>query len=123
MAITTGTTWDLVLTDPPAAAPVASTTSARAAYQAAFYGRAVLVDLRSNRRRDHDGELPDAVAPVLVDRLELGVWLRESLATRILLLDDDGERATRLAAGGGPRVAAVEGGFAAWVLAGLPLGS
>jgi rhodanese-related sulfurtransferase len=120
MAVTTGTTWDIVLNDTTVVGSRARSVSPRAAYQAALYGRAVLVDLRSRRARDRDGDLPDRLAVAVVDRLELGLWLRESLASRVLLLDDDGARAGRLAAGGDPRVAAVEGGFAGWRAAGLP---
>lgn len=119
MAVTTGTSWDIVLANTSLVTPRAA-LSPRAAYQAALYGRAVLVDLRSARHRDRDGELPAEVATAVVDRLELGVWLRESLATRIVLLDDDGARAGRLAGGPDPRVTSVEGGFTAWLAAGLP---
>jgi len=119
MAVTTGTTWDILLNESPTPlASSATTTSPRAAYQSALYGRAVIVDLRSDRRRDRDGHLPAELDVAVVGRLELGVWLRESLATRVLLLDEDGARAARLARG--TTVAAVEGGFAAWVAAGLP---
>ena len=120
MAVTTGTTWDIVLSnDPVSTAPARAAVSPRAAYQAALYGRAVLVDLRAARRRDRDGELPAELEVAVVDRLELGVWLRESLARRVILLDDDGARAGRLARGSDPRVTSVDGGFAAWVAAGL----
>lgn len=124
MAVTTGTTWDILLNDEPTTRldPHGS-VSARAAYQAALYDRAVLVDLRSARRRAHDGELPAGLSVAVVDRLELGVWLRESLTARVLLLDDDGDRAGRLAASAGPRLAAVAGGFAGWRAAGLPVAS
>lgn len=122
MAVTTGTTWDIVLNDRPvAAATQPSSVSPRAAYQAALYGRATVVDLRSPRRRERDGHLPDELPVAVVDRLELGVWLRESLASRVLLVDDDGGRAGRLAAAAGPRVAAVVGGFTGWRGAGLPI--
>lgn len=120
MAVTTGTTWDIVLNERAVLTiptPTA-TTSPRAAYQSALYGRAVIVDLRSDRVRDRDGHLPADLEVAIVGRLELGVWLRESLATRVLVLDEDGDRAARLARG--ESVAAVEGGFAAWVAAGLP---
>ncbi|GAB2620220.1 hypothetical protein [Pseudactinotalea suaedae] len=121
MAVTTGTTWDIVLSNEPVTtAPSRSATSPRAAYQAALYGRAILVDLRTPRRRERDGELSTEVATAVVDRLELGVWLRESLASRIVLVDDDGARAGRLAAGSDPRVTSVHGGFAGWVACGLP---
>ncbi|MFV0426406.1 MAG: rhodanese-like domain-containing protein [Beutenbergiaceae bacterium] len=118
MAVTTGTTWDIVLNAAPA--PIARTVSPREAYQAALYGRAVVVDLRSERRRAAAGYLPSALAAV-VGRRELEVWLQESLAQRILLLDHDGERAVRLARGGDRRVTAITGGFAAWQGAELPV--
>lgn len=122
MAVTTGTAWDIVLNDSPLTAPTRTVTaiSPRAAYQAALYGRAVVVDLRSARHRDRDGHLPPELASVVVDRLELGLWLRESLASRVLLLDDDGARAGRLAGGSDSRVVSIDGGFAGWVAAGLP---
>ncbi|WP_420114121.1 rhodanese-like domain-containing protein [Pseudactinotalea sp.] len=120
MAVTTGTTWDIVLSNAPVSTTPRAAVSPRAAYQAALYGRAVLVDLRTARRRDRDGDLPPEVATVVVDRLELGVWLRESLASRVFLVDDDGARAGRLARGGDPRVTSVEGGFTGWLAAGLP---
>ena len=122
MAVTTGTAWDIVLSNSPVTSnrsPRAA-LSPRAAYQAALYGRAVVVDLRSAGRRERDGDLPDEITTAVVDRLELGRWLHESLASRVLLLDHDGARAGRLARGSDPRVASVEGGFAAWVAAGLP---
>lgn len=119
MAVTTGTAWDLVLND-TSLTPVRAALSPRAAYQDALYGRAVVVDLRSAHRRERDGELPAEIWTAVVDRLELGRWLRESLASRVLLLDDDGTRAGRHARDGDARVTSVEGGFAAWVAAGLP---
>lgn len=123
MAVTTGTTWDIVLSNsavsPVTAAP--HTVSPRAAYQAALYGRAVIVDLRSARSREGGGELPTELTVAVVDRLELGLWLRESLASRVLLLDDDGARAGRLVATGEARLAVVDGGFAGWLSAGLPV--
>lgn len=120
MAVTTGTTWDIVLSNTPVSTTPRAAVSPRAAYQAALYGRAVLVDLRTARRRDRDGDLPAEVASAVVDRLELGVWLRESLASRIFLVDDDGARAGRLAGGSDARVTSVDGGFAGWLAAGLP---
>lgn len=119
MAVITGTAWDLVLND-TSLTPVRAALSPRAAYQDALYGRAVVVDLRSARLRARDGDLPDEISSAVVDRLELGLWLRESLASRVLLLDADGARAGRLARGSEPRVTSVDGGFAAWVAAGLP---
>jgi hypothetical protein len=118
MAVTTGTAWDIVLND-TSLAPVRAALSPRAAYQEALYGRAVVVDLRSARRRARDGDLPAEITSAVVDRLELGRWLRESLASRVLLLDDDGARAGGLAGGSDPRVTSVDGGFAGWVAAGL----
>lgn len=122
MAVTTGTTWDIVLSN-SAVSPVTAvphTVSPRAAYQAALYGRAVIVDLRSARSRERGGELPTELTVAVVDRLELGLWLRESLASRVLLLDD-GARAGRLVATGEARLAVVDGGFAGWLSAGLPV--
>lgn len=121
MAVTTGTTWDLVLNDTTHAPVRAATVSPRAAYQAALYGRAVVVDLRSKASRERDGRLPAAIATAVVDRRELAPWLSESLATRVLLLDDDGEPVWR-AGEGDARVTAIDGGFRAWVSDGLPLG-
>lgn len=122
MAVTTGTAWDIILsnsavTPHPAADRV---VSPRAAYQAALYGRAVIVDMRGARSRARGGELPAELAVAVVDRLELGLWLRESLASRVLLLDDDGARSGRLVASGEARLAVVDGGFAGWLAAGLP---
>ncbi|MFV0251810.1 MAG: rhodanese-like domain-containing protein [Beutenbergiaceae bacterium] len=119
MAVTTGTTWDIVL-NAASAHPEPGGFSPRAAYQAALYGRVIVVDLRTPAQRSRDGELPARLQPVLVDPLELAAWLHESLAPLIVLLDDDGDRAARLAAGD-RRVGAVRGGFAGWREAGLPV--
>jgi hypothetical protein len=122
MAVTTGTTWDIVLANEPVSTtdPIGSAAvSPRAAYQAALYDRAVIVDLRDERRRRVEGALPAELSSAVVGRRELTVWLRESLATRVLLLDDDGALA-RQGNPVAPQVAAVAGGFDGWRAAGLP---
>jgi len=122
MAVTTGTTWDIILANEPASTTDSigsAAVSPRAAYQAALYDRAVIVDLRDDRRRRGDGALPADVASAVVGRHELARWLRESLAARVLLLDDDGALVPHGSAAG-PQMSVVAGGFDGWRAAGLP---
>lgn len=120
MAVTTGTTWDIVLANE---APVPAQTSAvspRAAYQAAIYARAALVDVRPASLRARQGALPAELGAAVVGRDELRLWLRESLATRVHVLDGGAPVAPGDLATGDARVSAVEGGFPGWLTAGLP---
>lgn len=120
MAVTTGTTWDIVLANEPVGAATAeATVSPRAAYQAALYGRAALVDIRSALGRAREGELPAELGAAVVDRSELQRWLRESLAARVLVLSDDVGTTTSIGVTDA-RVALVDGGFTGWLAAGLP---
>lgn len=119
MAVTTGTTWDIVLANEAPTPPSTTAVSPRAAYQASLYGRAVLVDVRSAWVRARQGELPADLAAAVVGRDELTRWLRESLAARVHVLDGGASHGVDLAVGDA-RVSTVDGGFAAWLAAGLP---
>ena len=105
----------------------AGTTSARAAYQDALYGRAVIVDLRPTPARLADGDL--GVDTVLLDPAHPAQGLsqvrRMAEDSAVVLVSTDGVLARRIAdhlhSAGLPWVDAVDGGFAAWRAAGLPI--
>lgn len=110
-------------------APITSTAtrnlSARAAYQHALYGRAVLVDLRAEDVRRADGDLDPALSPVPVLPRELITWLVQRGSDRdIALISDDGAEAAAVASALAEvslaQLGHVTGGFAAWRDAGLP---
>jgi rhodanese-related sulfurtransferase len=108
--------------------------SARAAYQEALYGRAVLVDIRPQAQREQEGQVHADLAPVLIERnvLEWRLDPRHpaslpiaDLGLRVILICQEGY-ASSLAADllqrlGIHRSTDLIGGFAAWRAAGLPL--
>jgi len=101
-------------------------TSARAAYQDALYGRAVLVDLRPAPARAADGELGlDAFTFDSDHGRPAAAVRRIAESTPVVLISSDGVLAARIAAQlrglGLTWVNAVDGGFAAWRSAGLPI--
>ena len=77
MAVTTGTTWDVVLSARPTQTePGSAAISVRAAYQAALYERALLVDLGDQHAT---GEVhPDLAAAVLAPQELLGHLLNST---------------------------------------------
>ncbi|AKT50730.1 hypothetical protein [Arsenicicoccus sp. oral taxon 190] len=104
----------------PAVGRVEERVSARAAYQFALYARAALVDARRDRST---GAIHPDLAPRLVADLTGGTT--PAPAPRVFVLADTDDEAASLAhqlrsAAHGP-VAAVTGGFRAWVEAGLPV--
>ncbi|QOR71982.1 hypothetical protein IM660_06980 [Ruania alkalisoli] len=123
MAVTTGTTWDAVLSARPAPPePGSAAISVRAAYQAALYERALLVDLRDQHA---NGEVPpDLAAAVLAPQELLGHLLNSTDPRPVILLSDDGqlaqETAEALAELELARVSYAVGGFLGWLRAGLP---
>ena len=102
---------------PATTATVAGHVSARAAYQFALYARAALVDARRDRST---GAIHPDLAPRLADELAAA-----PAPQRVFVLaDTDDEAATlaeQLRAAVRAPVAAVTGGFGAWLEAGLPV--
>lgn len=128
MALTTGTTWDLVLSDAPRTDDPAAGLSARAAYQQALFGRAVIVDLRTANVRAREGEVDPTLKPVLLRPSELPAWLAATAqrVVNVLLLSADGTEAAVTAATLAQAEAAtqvVRGGFSAWRQQGMPVAS
>lgn len=107
--------------------------SARAAYQEVLFRRAVLVDIRPQAQREHEGQVHADLAPVVIERNVLEWRLdprhRSSLPIadlelRVILICQKGYTSS-LAADvllrlGVHRSTDVIGGFAAWCTAGLP---
>ncbi|UFU05302.1 rhodanese-like domain-containing protein [Ruania halotolerans] len=125
MAVTTGTTWDVILSARPVAPEPGSTDlSVRATYQEVLYERAVLVDLREDSERRRGVVHPD-LAAVPVRPQELVTWLvNDPPARPVVLLSEDGDLARHasetLAELGLARPRYAVGGFRAWLQAGLP---
>lgn len=120
MAVTTGTTWDILLDQSArTASPAHDRVSARAAYQEALYGRAALVDIRGGEVRARQGAISAALRPVVVPAGSLGHWLRASYAPRVLLITDPAAPLPEIGSPGG-RVAVVDGGYPGWTAAGMP---
>lgn len=128
MAVTTGTPWDLALDQGKHARPPYSdrAISARAAYQRALYGRAVLVDLRTDDQRRSHGRLGPGLTTVTVPPRALVTWLvQRDTARDVVLISQDGAEAgdvaEALADVSLAQLTYVPGGVAAWRSAGLPL--
>ena len=130
MAVVTGTPWDLALEQTEhAGAPATSAaqgTSPRSAYQSALYQRAHLVDIRSAADRVVQGQIPSVLAHSVIDVAQLITWLVQCGDARpTIVISDDGEQAAGIARALSEvrlaTVAYVQGGFAAWQCAGLPV--
>jgi rhodanese-related sulfurtransferase len=107
--------------------------SARAAYQEVLFGRSVLVDIRPQRQREHEGEVRPDLCPVVIERDVVQCRLDPrhpsslpiaDLGLRVILICQDGytssvaaEVLLRL---GIYRSTHIIGGFAAWRSAGMP---
>jgi rhodanese-related sulfurtransferase len=117
-----------------APAATASSVTARAAYQMLLYGRAVLVDIRTREQRVAEGDVDQALGPIVVDAALLErrfdprstvrfPWVHEDLP--VLVLCSEGYASAVAAASlvrlGLPRASEVVGGLRAWREAGLPL--
>jgi len=108
--------------------------SARAAYQAALHGRAVIVDIRPAAQRAAEGEVHPALRPVVVERNVLEWRLDPRSPARLPWVDDQSRvvvlcqegyasslAAASLARLGLQHATDVVGGLAAWRAAGLPV--
>ncbi|MEP6798110.1 MAG: rhodanese-like domain-containing protein, partial [Lapillicoccus sp.] len=108
--------------------------SARAAYQWALYGRAVIVDIRPVAQRLAEGEVDLDLRPVVIERNVLEARLDPrsdahvdwvSADTRVVVLCQEGHASSLAAASlarlGLCRATDVVGGLRAWREAGLPL--
>lgn len=98
--------------------------SVRSAFQDALYGRALILDLRDDADRDAAGAVPEDLALVV----RAGVDLATLTGHRALYLlggEHDGSvvEPAQFAAfhRGRPRIQIIDGGFAAWRAAGLPM--
>nr|WP_270889815.1 rhodanese-like domain-containing protein [Pedococcus sp. 5OH_020] len=110
--------------------------SARAAYQEALHGRALLVDIRPAAQRAAEGEVARHLSPLVVERNVLE-WrfdprheARLPVATfdaRVVVLCQEGYTSSLAADSllrlGIRRATDVVGGFRAWREAGLPVAS
>ena len=112
-----------------------SRVSARAAYQEALYGRAVIVDIRPAAQRAAEGEIAGHLAPLVVERnvlewrfdprsdARLAIAGRYDL--RVVVVCQEGYTSSLAAASlqqlGLHRATDLAGGFAAWRAAGLPV--
>ena len=107
--------------------------SARAAYQEVLYGRAVLVDIRPQAQRDHQGEVHPDLSPVVIEHDVLALRLDPSdpwslpiadLGLRVIVICQEGYASSVAAEAlrrlGVHRATDVVGGVAAWRDAGLP---
>ena len=105
--------------------PDAEGTSARAAYQDALYGRAVLVDLRHRSVRRREGDVGGVEVVTLDGSHALSRLERLAADAPVVLVSSDGTHAARIASHlrslGYDAVESISGGFAAWRAGGLPL--
>ena len=112
-------TFEQLFLDVPLVRDASSTVSARAAYQAALWDDTVLVDLRPDTARRSAGSVAPELDPLVLSTSEL-----IGLHGRVLLLCADGRVSLRAAEAlrrlGVAGVSAVAGGYAAWLLAGMP---
>jgi rhodanese-related sulfurtransferase len=107
--------------------------SARAAYQEVLFGRAVLVDIRTQAQRDQEGEVHADLGPVVIERKTLE-WCLDprhpsslpiaDFRLRVIVICQDGYTSSLAAEVllrlGIQRSTDIIGGFAAWRAAGLP---
>lgn len=127
MTLTTGTTWDLVLSAPSrrSMATGGCGMSPRALYQELLYDRARVLDLRAAAERTAGVLHPDLPLDV-VDPPELVAHLVNTPELRpVVLLSQDGTAAAAAAEQlrdlGLARVDYAVGGYRAWAEAGLPV--
>ncbi|UFU04071.1 hypothetical protein LQF12_05635 [Ruania suaedae] len=124
MAVTTGTTWDVILAARPAPVEHGTALSVRAAYQEALYERSLLVDLREDHERELGGIHPALAAATLPPRELLGHLINTTDLRPVVLISEDGrlaqETAETLAELDLAQVRYAVGGFEAWKQAGLP---
>ena len=127
MTLTTGTTWDLVLSAPTrrSAGVGGCGMSPRALYQELLYDRVRVVDLRTEAERSAGVLHPDFPLDV-VDPAGLVAHLVNTPELRpVVLLSPDGTAAAAAAEQlrdlGLAQVAYAAGGYRAWAEAGLPV--
>ncbi|WP_147916410.1 rhodanese-like domain-containing protein [Ruania zhangjianzhongii] len=127
MTLTTGTTWDLVLSAPTRRSTRAGGCgmSPRALYQELLYDRVRVVDLRTSAERSAGVLHPDFPLDV-VHPAELVAHLVNTPALQpVVLLSQDGTAAAaaadQLRTLGLAQVGYADGGYRAWAEAGLPV--
>lgn len=127
MTLTTGTTWDLILSAPTRRSTGAGGCgmSPRALYQELLYDRARVLDLRTDAERSAGVLHPDLPLEV-VHPAELVAYLVNTPELRsVVLLSQDGtaaaDSADQLRALGLAEVGYAVGGYRAWAEAGLPV--
>lgn len=127
MTLTTGTTWDLVLSAPTRreSGLGGCGMSPRALYQELLYDRVRVLDLRTGEERSEGVLHPDLPLDV-VDPAGLVAHLVNTPELRpVVLLSQDGAAAAAVAEQlrdlGLASVAYATGGYRAWVEAGLPV--
>lgn len=129
MTLTTGTTWDLILSAPTTRRRGAGTDgcgmSPRALYQELLYDRARVVDLRSDAERRAGGLHPDLSVEVVTPSGLVAHLVNTTALVPAVLLSQDGtvaaETARELRSLGLARVDYALGGYRAWVETGLPV--
>lgn len=119
--------WQADLFESPDAAQLPATrdrVTTRSAFQDALYGRALILDLREDADRDRCGAVPADLA--LVVRPGVDVAALAGQRALYLLVEESDEPVVEPAQfaafhPGRPRIELVDGGFAAWRAAGLPV--
>lgn len=120
---------DLFETRHPGQMPSArDRVSVRGAFQDALYGRALILDLREDAHREANRDGADALPAELALVVRAGVDLAALAGYRALylLLDEHAGPVVEPAQfaafdSGRPRIEVIDGGFAAWRAAGLPV--
>ena len=128
MTLTTGTTWDLVLSAPTRRRSTrvdGCGMSPRALYQELLYDRARVLDLRSDTERAAGALHPDLPVEVVSPAGLVAHLVNSTALVPIVLLSEDGAAAAtaarELAELGLARVVHAVGGYRAWAEAGLPV--
>ena len=127
MTLTTGTTWDLILSAPTRRSTGAGGCgmSPRALYQELLYDRARVLDLRTETERAAGTLHPDLPVEVVSPAGLVAHLVNSTALVPVVLLSQDGTAAAtaarELADLGLARVAHAVGGYRAWVEAGLPV--
>ncbi len=127
MTLTTGTTWDLVLSAPTrrhGAGTDGCAMSPRALYQELLYDRARVLDLRSGAERAAGMLHPDLPVEVVAPPGLVAHLVNTTTVVPVVLLSQDGSAAAaaadQLRSLGLARVHHAAGGYQAWAEAGLP---